>query len=59
MHCIPGYVNIDKQFVTPVTLLKGNASIYGIPVKDLVDPVAMVPNILQSFDQEMKTKDGL
>ena len=42
-------MNIDKEFITPITLLKGNASIYVIPMKDLIGPVAVVPNIFTEF----------
>ena len=48
-RCIPGYVDIDKKFVTPVTLLNGNVSIYVIPMEDLIGPVAVVPNIYTEF----------
>ena len=48
-RCCPDYVNIDKRFVTPVKLLKGDVSLYVIPMKDLVGPVAVVPNIFTKY----------
>ena len=48
-RCSPVYQNFDKKIITDVTLIPGKESIYFIPVKDLIGPLCVVPNIHNLF----------
>ena len=48
-RCSNQYQNFDKKFITPVTIIAGEQSIYMIAMKDLLGPLAVVPNIFTEF----------
>ena len=48
-RCSNKYQNYDTKFCTQVTLERGKDSIYFIPMKDLIGPIAIVPNIYTQF----------
>ena len=50
-RCSPEYHNFDKKLVTEITLGEG---IYLIPIKDLLGPACIVPNI---FTEERMVQD--
>ena len=52
VRCSPVYQNFDLRFVTKVNLIPTEHSVYILPLKDMVGPLACVPNIWNQF------KDG-
>ena len=49
VRCCKEYLNFDRKFVTEFQLIRGPESVYILPVKNLVGPAAVVPNIFNDF----------
>ena len=56
VRCCPDYHNFDKKFVTKLFLESGDKSLYMVPVRDLVGPLCVIPNVYTTYrmrqDQE-------
>ena len=58
-RCSPGYQHFDKKNITDVMLIPGKESIYFIPVKDLIGPLCVVPNLRNLFRMNQDVESWL
>ena len=52
VRCAETYQNFDKRFITKVKLIKSEHSMYILPLRDLVGPLACVENIWNQFNDD-------